>query len=224
MGHLDSSGDLRRVGPPARRSAARPPRQTRGQERVNAILDAAAASIAEEGLAGVTMHALARRARTSIGSLYHFFPDRDSVLDALAERHRVALREISAGLAAVPTAVWQALSPAAAIERLVMPYIEYLQRHGDALPLMHDRPSPQDGTDFIRTIQRVLEVRLPGAAPGERSTYVAMLHAIGVGTVRMGFQADPRRSDVYLREIPRVMAAYLAEIEAAVRDASRSSV
>ncbi len=35
--------------------------------------------------------------------------------------------------------------------------------------------------------------------------------------MKAGFQMDPRRADVYLREIPRVMALYLAGIEGAVR-------
>src|SRR5260363_107927 len=72
---------------PSTRTAARAPRQARGRERREQLLDAAAALIAESGLAAVSMHAAAQRAGASIGSAYHFFRDKDQMLDALAERH-----------------------------------------------------------------------------------------------------------------------------------------
>ncbi|PND33689.1 TetR family transcriptional regulator [Achromobacter pulmonis] len=197
-------------------AAARTPRQVRGQARVDGILDAAAEVIVKEGLAGVTMHDLARRTQTSIGSLYYFFPDRESVLGALYERHRAASREISRQLAETPGEVWQQLSTADAIERLVTPYVEYLRRHPDFLPLMHSRPSESDA-DFIRTVRQVLDARLPGVKPAERESYAVMLHAVGAGAIWMGVQADLPRIDTYLREIPRVLTAYLAAIEAAAR-------
>lgn len=194
--------------------AARAPRQTRGQARVDAILDTAAAVIVEEGVAGVTMHALARRARTSIGSLYHFFPDRDSVLEALCERHAAAIAQINRQFGQTSAAVWRQLSVAAAIEHLVKPYVEYLRRRGDYLQLMQKRMSAVDDADFIRTIRYMLDARLPGIEPAERQDHAAMLHAIAAGAMQVGFQADPGRADMYLREIPRVLTMYLADIEA----------
>jgi AcrR family transcriptional regulator len=191
----------------------RPPRQTRGQARVEAILDAASAVIGEDGLAAVTMHHVARRARTSIGSMYHFFSDRESLLGALIERHTAAMGEINRQLAETPASLWQDLSTAAAIERLVTPYVTYLRSHADFLPLMHREGADEDHADFVRTIRHVLDARLPMLAPRERENYAAMLHAIAAGVMHVGFQTAPERTDVYLREVPRVLAAYLAEIE-----------
>lgn len=113
------------------RQARRPPTQSRGRARVEAILDAAGAIVAAEGLAGLTMHGIARRAQTSIGSLYHFFPDRNSVVQALVDRHEAGIREINDELAKVSREVWRSLSAADAIARLMMPYVEYLRRHKD---------------------------------------------------------------------------------------------
>lgn len=195
--------------------AVRAPRQPRGQARVDAILDAAAEVIAEQGVAGVTMHALARRAKTSIGSMYHFFPDLDSVLNVLSDRHAVAVREINRQLNGVPAEEWQALGAEAAIERLLRPYVEYLRRHGDYLPLMHGRASIEDDADFIRTIRLVLDARMAGLEPTVRENTAVMMHAIAAGAMHAGFKVDPGRADLYLREIPRVLALYLADIEAA---------
>ena len=70
-------------------AAPRPPprRQERGQRRIAAILDAAAALFASRGVEGTTMSAIAERSRTSIGSLYQFFPNREALVEALAEQY-----------------------------------------------------------------------------------------------------------------------------------------
>lgn len=68
-------------------AAGRQPCQARGQRRVDSILDAAADLIAEVGVAGATMQAVGRRAGATAGSLYHFFPDHDALVAALAARH-----------------------------------------------------------------------------------------------------------------------------------------
>src|SRR5215216_5613088 len=83
-----AAGDADQQGPPS----TRVPRQERGRRRIDEILDAAAALIGEVGAEAVTVQALAARAGASKGSMYHFFPDRESVFLALAERHIDALR------------------------------------------------------------------------------------------------------------------------------------
>lgn len=197
-------------------ASVRMPQQMRGQARVGAILDAAAQMIAEEGVAAVAMHALARRARTSIGSLYHFFPNRECVLDALVERHLDAVAEISRELLALPAKVWCQFSTTEAIDRLIMPYSEYLQRHSDYLPLMQGvAPSESDG-DFVRVARHMFDARLGALAVEQREHHALMLHAIAAGTMHMAFQMDAGRIDFYLRETQRVMGLYLADIEATI--------
>jgi AcrR family transcriptional regulator len=71
------------------RAARRTPprRQERGQRRIAAILDAAAALFASRGVEGTTMSAIAAASETSIGSLYQFFPNREALVEALAEQY-----------------------------------------------------------------------------------------------------------------------------------------
>ena len=73
-----------RPAPPAVR---RTPTQRRSQERVARIAHAAGELCAEQGADAVTMEAIAARAGTSIGSLYQFFPNRDALLQTVAERY-----------------------------------------------------------------------------------------------------------------------------------------
>jgi AcrR family transcriptional regulator len=50
---------------------------------VAAILEAAAAVIAEKGYEGATMAEIAARSGTKIGSLYRFFPNKESLADTI---------------------------------------------------------------------------------------------------------------------------------------------
>ncbi|WP_254658310.1 helix-turn-helix domain-containing protein [Pseudomonas lundensis] len=55
------------------------------------ILDACARLMVGKGVLSLTMHGIAKEAGTSIGSLYHFFRDKEEVLSALGRRHIDAL-------------------------------------------------------------------------------------------------------------------------------------
>lgn len=63
------------------------PRQQRSRATWEAILDAATQLFGQLGYATTTTNKVAERAGVSIGSLYQYFPDKDALLMALAERH-----------------------------------------------------------------------------------------------------------------------------------------
>lgn len=65
----------------------RQPKQQRGKERVEKILDAAAAVFDEVGYEAATTHLIAAKAGTAIGSLYQFFPDKAAIFKAMELRH-----------------------------------------------------------------------------------------------------------------------------------------
>jgi AcrR family transcriptional regulator len=72
----------------------RSPVQKRGQQRVEAILDAAEAVFGEMGVEAATTNAIAERAGASVGSLYHFFSNKDAILHALAERYAETMKSV----------------------------------------------------------------------------------------------------------------------------------
>lgn len=69
------------------------PRQQRSRDRVEAILDAAAAVIDDVGYAATTTSMIVERAAVSPGTLYRWFPDKEAVVDALVERYLDALMD-----------------------------------------------------------------------------------------------------------------------------------
>jgi AcrR family transcriptional regulator len=66
------------------------PAQRRSTETVERILDVAARLFDERGYRGTTTNHVAAEAGISIGSLYQYFPNKDALLVALAERHLAA--------------------------------------------------------------------------------------------------------------------------------------
>lgn len=63
------------------------PRQQRSQFTFDAILDAAARLFQQHGYTATTTNKVAELAGVSIETLYHYVPDKDALLYALAERH-----------------------------------------------------------------------------------------------------------------------------------------
>jgi AcrR family transcriptional regulator len=70
----------------AARHARRVPSQKRSRERVERILDAAAALVVREGVDAMTTQQIARSADVPVASLYQYFADKEDVLLALAGR------------------------------------------------------------------------------------------------------------------------------------------
>ncbi len=62
------------------------PVQARSNARLTSLLDAAAAVIDEVGFERLTTAMIAERAKSSIGTVYRYFPDRIAVLHALSSR------------------------------------------------------------------------------------------------------------------------------------------
>jgi AcrR family transcriptional regulator len=72
---------------PAAGRLRREPRQARSRARLAQILAAADAILAEEGVEALTIRRIAERAGVPVGTLYQFFPDKGSVVDAVARAY-----------------------------------------------------------------------------------------------------------------------------------------
>lgn len=63
------------------------PQQARSRATVETIVQAGARILSDEGWAGFTTNRIAELAGVSIGSLYQYFPDKLSLVDAIRHRH-----------------------------------------------------------------------------------------------------------------------------------------
>jgi len=78
---------MRRRRPMAAVALRKFPRQERSRATVDAILEAAARVLVRRGYARTTTNHVAERAGISVGSLYQYFPNKESLVAALHERH-----------------------------------------------------------------------------------------------------------------------------------------
>ncbi|WP_455132351.1 TetR/AcrR family transcriptional regulator, partial [Microbacterium aurum] len=100
------------------------PRQQRSEFTFEAILDAAARPFHAHGYAGTTTNKVAELAGVSIGTLYHYVPNKDALLYALAERH------LGAGVETL-------LAEAAALRADAPPLAETIRRLLTAVARLH---------------------------------------------------------------------------------------
>ena len=75
----------RKKAPPAHRRAM--PAQKRSTETVERILSASLAILDSQGLQSFNTNAVASEAGVNVGTVYHYFPDKNSILRELFERH-----------------------------------------------------------------------------------------------------------------------------------------
>jgi AcrR family transcriptional regulator len=126
------------------------------------ITEATFSLLAEHGLAGVTMSAIASRAGIARQTLYNHFPDVDSIVAAaMAQHHHDDLQALDAMLATIPTATGR---------------LEYLVRHASvtaaehgALPALHQGLSPS-AQHAARQYDEQIRAMIRGALARGRQT------------------------------------------------------
>jgi AcrR family transcriptional regulator len=199
---------------------SRTPQQTRGRARVEAVLDACAVLLWEHGPGDLTMHKLAKRAKTSIGSLYHFFPDKDAVIDALCQRHLNALTSIKGDLDRISCDQWRNMNPQSLIETLARPYFHYIDNYPEMLVIIsHSLGSKIEDAPALRAsiqanYEKVLGLRMPEMDPALIKTISFVLFNIPVGALQSLQENNEYRERVLRLELINAMVAYLQSIEA----------
>lgn len=140
----------------------RVPTQQRSQERLARIARAAGELSVEVGADAVTMEAIAARAETSIGSLYQFYPNKDALLHAVAERYvgdLFALLDASdaAELSAAASAPAATTLPLEAlVDAVLEPFVVFHQAHPGYFAILF---APQ-GSAALRAVRGRLRERL----------------------------------------------------------------
>ena len=143
------------------------PRQARSLATVAVILDATALLLVDEGYEQATTNRIAERAGVSIGSLYQYFPNRESVVAAVAHRVKAGIAE----------PLWRnmATAPEPDLRREIARSLRTsLDGHADALPLLRilmevtSRPAAMEWpAEAFRERQAILRHRLDNALAGE---------------------------------------------------------
>ncbi len=212
--------------PEAELQAARTPQQARGQKRVDEILDAAESVIAEVGVEAATTNAIAERAGASVGSIYHFFPGKDAIVQALARRFSALASELNA----------RAMPPEAAhlpidklFERIVMGQAQLVQQR-PAFSAVYDAScrdilgrEAYEEMDAVIVGQVVayLKARLPAMPKKERDIIARISVTVVNHVLEEARLAPSQRGAGLLRELQRMMIRYFEPLDAQYGRGSR---
>ena len=129
--------------PAAKGGTRRTPMQPRSQRTLEKVLDAASSLLAQMPLDELTTTRIAIEAGISVGTFYRFFPDKQSIVDAVAIRHvedfrRLLLTEVMPKLER-EMANLSDFQPARMLNLVVDAYVAYLDQHPDFRALSFGR-------------------------------------------------------------------------------------
>lgn len=194
------------------------PKQERGRQRVNQILDAASEIFSEIGYEAATTIMIAERAKTAVGSLYQFFPNKESILQALAARY---VAQAGAMFDAVNVESFAELTLEEMLDQFFTPLKEFIRHSRDFYVLFASSQGSAAVTEAIRPMDEALLARMdaalaqrvPSMPRAERRKYQLVCMTILKGMLGMAhLYADELTLDEIFEELRAVYLAYLRPI------------
>jgi AcrR family transcriptional regulator len=197
---------------------ARPPRrrQARGQRRIDQLLDVAAKVFAEVGFEAATTNAIAARAGVSPGSLYQFFPNKDAMAEALADRFEARLRETQAIFG--PEIEYLPLDQL--IDHVIDPLVAFHVAHPGFQALFSGSiVSPRLASavqGFLHAVvgraEAMLAVRAPQLPPERRARCARVSVELVRALLPLVVTSDPAEREAMVAELKAVQRGYLAPL------------
>lgn len=210
---MEGSWDERVIEPVAA-ALRRIPQQRRSVDRVLGALEAADHLLATEGAAALTTTRIAEAAGMSVGSLYQYFPDRQTIVEALAIAYWSDLLDLVEGVAEAEERTPRSDPLDAAFDALAAgirarPGFRALWFGGLRTERVRDvtRPGREQVT---RAVERILAAGWPGTAE-RRATVARMVVLAGDGLLREAFRLDPAGDEGVLAESKQMLNAYVSD-------------
>jgi len=187
------------------------PRQERSLERVKQIIDSAAELFDEIGIANATPSDIAKASGLTRTSLYRYFPNKASIIRALAERHLEALQlrfsEVPSGLPIEGR-----------IELLVETYAEFYRKEPgymavwsgvDSLPEL--KSIDQSALDFHSALIQQQASTIIDVSDEYRDALkmISIILPRTIGAILRLAVQDPERDELYVAEAKTLARIYL---------------
>jgi AcrR family transcriptional regulator len=188
------------------------PTQARSRERLRRVLDAADEVLSREGAGAFTTARIAVVAGVPVGSIYHYFPDKEGIIEALAVRYWSGFEDLVAAVAEtderdpLPDPGGAVLETLAAGFR-AQPGFLALWYGGLRSERVRDETRPTR-TAIARSVQRILAVHWPDADAAVCMTVAQMVVIAGDGLLREAFRASPGGDPQVLDEGKAMIGAY----------------
>lgn len=201
--------------------ARRAPRQERSQQTLELLFEAALRALDRVGFEGLTTTVVAEEAGVSVGSVYRYFHDKDTLLLALAQR------EMERSAEEVRRAVERARRQGkAGAEAAVQALFASLGGRHRVRRLLIDAAARAGRSDLLLTALSHIEPLLTDAKDGGMSptgAFVLTAAVVGVLRASLARDRDPARDAVLHDELVRLVRAYRQACREAQHPASPRS-
>ena len=201
----------------------RHPIQKRSEQTVQRIIDAAGELLAQIPLEFVTTSRIAKQAGLSIGALYRFFPDKQSIFDAVAVQHVKHFQhwleigvikpledDLKSGLAGV--------NPFKFLENVIDTYVKYLDQNADFRALAFGKlispgtkerqASPITGLPALLKNFMLARLRIPNTP--ELDLTLRVVSEAGERLIAYAYEQPTREQrDQIIEETKRMLTGYL---------------
>ena len=182
------------------------------------ILDAAAAVIAEVGVEAATTNAIAERAGSSVGSLYHFFPNKEAIVLGLAARYESEMKQLNQ---VAMQGEADKLPVALMAEGIVTPLVGFMERNPAYMPVFYatkDPHNPRCMTDelsetIVGLVDRLMATRAPHVAPAHRHLQASVAVELVHRMLEYAWMSPPSERQGIVGELKRLLALYSEMID-----------
>jgi AcrR family transcriptional regulator len=198
------------------------PVQSRSERRVASFLFHAEAVIAEVGYEATTMTEIASRAQASIGSLYQYFPNKETITVAVFRRY---INELVTRWATLSTRADQ-LDPSQLGAQIIEQFIEFATEQPAFFPILSapvDLKKNPAARHRLREQFAALFLK-KNPALGKAGAHQVAVAALGTvkSLIDLCSEARPRERILIVAEYKQMLSAYLSRRLAPGRTKSRS--
>jgi AcrR family transcriptional regulator len=189
------------------------PTQARSRERLRRMLEAADEVLANDGAGAFTTTRIAEVAGVPVGSVYHYFLDKATILEALAVSYWNDFADLVAAVAETDERDALADPAGAVLDALAAgfrarPGFRALWYGG--LRTERIRSATRPTREAIgAAVARILAVHWPAAPAGDRATAARMVVIAGDGLLREAFRISPPGDPTVLAEGQAMLDAYV---------------
>lgn len=185
------------------------PQQERSEQRVAALLEAAAAEIAAVGYDAATMTAIAERAGASIGAVYQYFPNKEAVVRALRGQYGNQMEQRWTALGVLATQ----LSVEQLVDQIFDLMVAFMQEHPAYIPLLGAPLSysrdPQARDRLRERFARLFQQRQPDLAHEQAMRTANVTLQLVKGLNQLYADAKPKERKLLVQEFKLAVTAYL---------------
>lgn len=198
---------------PATLTVRTEPVQQRSTERITSLLDAAAELIDSHGIDGLTTSDVATRSASSVGVVYRYFPNIQSLLRALAARNMERFTERLFGSMTDTADNWQA-----AMDRAIDHYVDLNRNEpgfralgfGDVIDKRFIQPEVSNNTVLARAFGGLLTEKYGVTPSDELSFDLEIIVEIADALLHRAFVYEKNGDDRFISKLRTIVYDYMA--------------